>query len=148
MTISSRPRISICPSARGRPRADRDVRFAPQQLVKHLVRAGELLQVEIDAGERRRQLRRTGRRTQAVIVSAQAIRMRPLAPAATLRPAITARSAAASATRASAVTPSPAAVGLIPRGRRSILSLPGRSPSVPPRWPLPVYGRALYRPSQ
>ena len=66
------------------------------------------------SGNRRRQPRSTGTSTHAVIVSAQAIRIRPPDPAATLLPAMTARSAAATAIRASAAAASPAAVGLIP----------------------------------
>ena len=50
--------------------------------------------------------------------------MRPPVPAATLLPAITARSAAASAIRASAAAASPAAVGLTPRGKRSMTGVP------------------------
>jgi hypothetical protein len=76
------------------------------------------------SGKRRRQERSTGTRTHAVIVSAQAMRMRPPVPVATLLPAITARSAAATAIRASATAASPAAVGLIPRGRRSTTGVP------------------------
>ena len=83
------------------------------------------------SGNRRRQLRSTGTRTQAVIVSAQAMRMRPPAPAATLRPAITARSAAASAIRASATAAIPAAVGLLPRGKRSMTGVPSSCASTP-----------------
>ena len=76
------------------------------------------------SGNRRRQARSTGTRTHAVIVSAHAIRMRPPAPAATRRPAITARSAAARAIRASAAAASPAPVGLMPRGSRSMTGVP------------------------
>jgi hypothetical protein len=76
------------------------------------------------SGNRRRQAPSTGTRTHAVIVSAQAIRIRPPTPAATRRPASTARSAAATATRASAAAASPAAVGLVPRGSRSITGVP------------------------
>ncbi|HXL88121.1 MAG TPA: hypothetical protein VN969_03910 [Streptosporangiaceae bacterium] len=76
------------------------------------------------SGNRRRQPRSTGRSTHAVIVSAQAMRIRPPAPAATARPVITARSAAARAIRASATAARPAAVGLIPRGSRSMAGVP------------------------
>ena len=58
------------------------------------------------------------------MVSSQAIRIRPLAPAAACRPASTARSAAARAIRASAAAASPAAVGRTPRGRRSMTGVP------------------------
>ena len=72
----------------------------------------------------RRQERSTGTRTQAVIVSAHAMRMRPPVPLAALRPAMTARSAAARAIRASATAATPAAVGLIPRAKRSTTGVP------------------------
>jgi hypothetical protein len=52
------------------------------------------------------------------------MRMRPPVPAATRLPAITARSAAARAIRASAAAASPAAVGLTPRGKRSMTGVP------------------------
>ena len=65
------------------------------------------------SGKRRCQLRSAGASSQPVIVSAHAILIRPLVPAAAPRADVTTLLAAASAIRASATATSPAAVGRI-----------------------------------
>jgi hypothetical protein len=76
------------------------------------------------SGKRTRQLRSTGASSQPVIVSAQAILIRPVVPAAAPRADVTTLLTAASAIRASATANSPAAVGRMPRGSRSMTGVP------------------------
>ena len=76
------------------------------------------------SGKRRCQLRSTGASSQPVIVSAHAILIRPLVPPPRRAADVTTLLAAASAIRASATATSPAAVGRIPRGSRSMTGVP------------------------
>jgi hypothetical protein len=123
-TISSSPRSSTCSSVLLGGGAT--VMSAPPARSTSSIRSALVYSFRSSStsGNRRRQLRITGTRSQPVIVSAQAIRTRPPVPAATRLAAVTALSAAASAIRASPTTATPAAVGRTPRGTRSMTATP------------------------